>query len=120
MSVQIDMAPFRQLLADLGMPDTFELQRDSTTPDNAGGFTTITRTIAAGRCYIRSAGGGIEQETAARLGITAPKVVTLPVEVDVAGGDRLVVKGESYEVRGIDDAASVWDIAQTVYVERSR
>jgi hypothetical protein len=115
-----DIAEYRQLYVDLGMPDTFALERDTTTPDDAGGSTVTSSTVATGVCRLRSVGGGVEQETAARLGITEPKVVTLPVDVAVQGGDRLVVNGATYEVRGIDDAAGAWDIKQDVFVERVR
>lgn len=94
-----DMLTFRGLVETLAFHDTYALKRDTSTPDSAGGWTTVEATVESGGCDVRA---GLsqpdEREVAGRVQAAAPYVITLPYATSATGSDRLLVAGRTFEI----------------------
>jgi head-tail adaptor len=94
-----DMATFRALTQDLAFHDTYALQRDTNTPDDAGGWTTVEATVESGPCDVAM---GLsrpdERAVADRARAIAPYVITLPYATSATASDRILVAGRTFEI----------------------
>lgn len=123
--IVIDMAPFRELVK-LGMPDTFELRRTTSTRTDAGGWTDTPATVAAGPCRLAASGvpgqgSSAERVIAERLGWITFYTVTLPLGITInPTTDTLIVNGVTFEIGGTIGGDGAWDVQQTAIVRREQ
>jgi hypothetical protein len=94
-----DMAEFRALDEELGMPDTYALIEDIATDDGEGGETTTESVIEAGPCDLTA---GMrrpdEMAVASRVQATALYTITLPYATLAAPKHRLAIGGRTFEI----------------------
>jgi hypothetical protein len=116
-----DIDELRDLYQEVGMPDTFQLEADTTVYDDAGGSTRTTSIIAAGPCHIQPLSGSAgDQEIAGRLGASRTRKVSLPAGLTVTEHQRLIVNGVRYEIQELaEDDVPAWSVRQVVYVRRT-
>lgn len=84
------------------------------TPDGMGGFTQTVETLAGAWAKVQ-AKGGREQSIADRLDASAVVVFRVRVRPDLGlkENDRIVWKGQSYNIRVIEDVGDrvmYWDV----------
>lgn len=86
----------------LGMPDSYALQRDTPTSDNAGGYHDVPATIATGPCRLRMVNQtSQEQVIASQLQWIEVYAVDLPLAAQPKVGDRLIINSRTFEIGGI-------------------
>lgn len=94
-----DMATFRGLVETLAFHDTYTLQRDTNTPDDAGGWTAAEDVAESGPCDVTT---GVarpdERAVAARVQATAVYVISLPYDTIATASDRILVAGRTFEI----------------------
>lgn len=111
-----DVIELQALVVDLSFPDVFQVQRDTATSDNAGGYTLTPTTVASGPCRLRAVGSGAERQVADRLGWQTPYAVDLHPDVVLSTSDRLIVNGRPLEIGGVV-RAGVWSMTMTAVVQ---
>lgn len=117
-----EVADLAALNRDLGMPESYQVERDTWVSDGAGGGTTQPAVVGGGPCRLRVAGTSenraVERLYGERLGTVVPYAIDLPLGTDVRASDRLIVGGQRlvggvltpfsrrFEVGGLVEAGS--------------
>lgn len=101
------IAYMREAQRDL-LPDVATIEIVASAPDGYGGETQ-TWTVVPGTVPARigEVPPTLPRELAGELGVGATTVVTLPAGTGIKIGDRLVVGGRRYEVRGVSVPSSM-------------
>lgn len=90
------------------MPDTAQVLRATTTPDGEGGQTTTWTVIATVPCRVAPADiTPAERELAVQVLPRTLWRITVPVQTDVVGRDRIIVGSRTFEVLGVLDLRSL-------------
>lgn len=97
-----EVAEFRALVEGT-YPDTYEVLRDTDTPDDTGGWTTAETVSSTGACRLRPLGESAQETIVAeRLEWQVAYSIDLPYGADVTPRDRLRVNGtRTFEIGGI-------------------
>lgn len=96
MSVLTDaeIAEFRALAEDLGMPDTYDLISRTQVSDGKGGTTPSETTVESGACSLTAGAlNPVERLIADRANYQTPIIVELPMATVATPRHRLVVNG---------------------------
>src|SRR3712207_6342800 len=103
-----DLAALRALAPELSMPDTCDIVRVISNPDEGGGQTETETTVAADvPCRYSETFSQRESSLVARLGTTIDAKLTVPALTDITQKDRIAnltvggVAFGSYEVRAV-------------------
>lgn len=79
------------------MTDTATIWRKTETVDSAGGYTTVWASDGTTKAMVAPPSAA-ERDAAAQEGLEVTHIVSMPLDVDVDRGDRLVVGGVTIEV----------------------
>ncbi len=98
------------------LPDTCTIKRKAVTDDGQGGQTEAWSDLATGvACRLSPLSSQIdnEGEVEDRVATTKFRLVTLPASQDIKVEDRVIVGGQTLEVRGLRDPRS-WQLSRRV------
>lgn len=90
----------------LTLPETATVQRVTRTPNDSGGWTETTATVATVAARIAPAGGSGARNAEGRIEVTDQWWLTFPAGTDVDTGDRVVVGARTFNVDGPDGGRS--------------
>lgn len=114
-----EIADLRALARDLGMPDSYQIERTTLTGDNAGGSTEATAIVETGPCRLdASALRPDERIVGARAGGDINYIATLPYDTTLTNGDVLLVNGRRFEVEGVAKPGKLGIVTTAVLRER--
>lgn len=95
-TLQQEAAP---AIAEAFFADTYEVVRETATPDGYGGTTTTTGVIGTGRCRLVPADRlGREGVRGDRIEAGSPYVAQLPRGTDVRATDTLRINGRDFAI----------------------
>lgn len=87
-------------------PETAVVQRVTRTPNDSGGWTQTTATVATTTARIAPAGGSGGRNAEGRIEVTDQWWLTFPAGTDIRSGDTVVVNGRTFNVQGPDGTRS--------------
>lgn len=92
--------------AALTLPETATVQRVTRTPNDSGGWTETTATVATVAARVAPAGGSGARNAEGRIEVTDQWWLTFPSGTDVDSGDRVTINGRVFNVDGPDGGRS--------------
>jgi len=102
------------------LPGTAIIQAATAAPDGGGGFSESWTPVISGTvpCRVDRLNMTSQIETAGKAeGIIISYAVTLPYDAPAVPGNRLIIGGQTYDIRRIADEVS-WPISRLCIVAR--
>lgn len=92
--------------ARLTLPETATVQRVTRTPNDSGGWTEATATVATVKARLAPVGGLGTGTGEGRIEVSDQWYLTFPAGTDVRSGDHVVINGRTFNVNEPDGARS--------------